>query len=361
MLVLIGTTAQGQTLQEGFQKTVDSVFAAHPEAIGFAVHVEAPDEKISWSYAVGLDGKYSSSLLRAEQPVLIASNTKPYVAATILRLIEQKKLKMNQPISGLLTESSKKELINAGYQLDRITLLHLLSHTSGIRDYVDEGYFTFITANKTHTWTRDEQIVRAASLGNPLAKAGESFHYADVNYVLLTEIIEKTTKQPFYKAMRSLLRLKKQHLNDTWFIRLEETPKKALPMAHQYWSRFSWDIDSLNPSWDLYGGGGIASNVEEMALFFQYLFNGKIVKNSDVLALMTQDVPPEGDVNYCLGIRKISLGGIEEYNHGGGLGTDVVYVPSLNASIAIVAIDASQRPVAVELSKELVRLLNWHQ
>ncbi|WP_370898499.1 hypothetical protein [Chryseobacterium gossypii] len=38
------------------------------------------------------------------------------------------------------------------------------------------------------------------------------------------------------------------------------------------------------------------------------------------------------------------------YNHGGGLGTDVIYLPGLNASISIAAVDADKRPVAVEIS-----------
>lgn len=120
---------------------------------------------------------------------------------------------------------------------------------------MSEAYFQFITDHKTYQWTRDEQIARAASLGKPLAKPGELFRYADINYILLTEIIENTTHQPFYAAMRSLLQFKKQHLKSSWFINLEKTPKGTLPMTHQHWDSFSWEIDSLNPSWDLYGGG----------------------------------------------------------------------------------------------------------
>lgn len=349
---------QAQSIQEKLKRAVDSVFAMNTDAIGFTVHVEAPDQRVSWSYAVGKDGKSSLQPLNASQPVLIASNTKPYVAASILRLEENKKLNIKDPIANYLGEYSRSELRKAGYRLDSITIKQLLSHTSGIRDYVDEGYFQFISENKQHQWTRDEQISRAASLGNPLAKPGEAFHYADVNYVLLTEIIENSTHRPFYKSMGKLLGFNKLDLESTWFVQLEKKPKKAGEMVHQHWSRFSWQIDSLNPSWDLYGGGGMASTTKEMAMFFQQLFNGKIIRDSAVLALMSEDVPPDLEVNYCLGIRKIKAYGFVEYNHGGGLGTDVVYIPELNASIAIGSVEASKRPVAVDLSKELVRILS---
>lgn len=97
--------------------------------------------------------------------------------------------------------------------------------------------------------------------------------------------------------------------------------------------------------------------MKEMAVFFRNLFNGKIIKDAKVLALMNQNVPPNQEINYCLGIRKIKAFDLLEYNHGGGLGTDVVYIPELNASIAISALEADKHPVAVEISKGLVRLL----
>jgi D-alanyl-D-alanine carboxypeptidase len=62
---------------------------------------------------------------------------------------------------------------------------------------------------------------------------------------------------------------------------------------------------------------------------------------------MYADVLPNLEINYCLGIRKIKIGGIIGYNHGGGLGTDVTYFPGLNATIAIASVDADKRDKAL--------------
>src|SRR6516164_6772128 len=183
---------------QSFQSTVDSIFHKHPEMIGVSVHVESPDKHISWSYAAGYEGKFTGKKLDAGQPVLIASTTKTYIAATIMRLVELGELDINHPIKNLLTDKSQNELTNAGYHLDSITVKMLLSHTSGIRDYVDDNYFEFIGKNKQHQWTRDEQIARAAGLGPPLGPPGSQFKYADINFVLLSEIIEHFTKEKFY-------------------------------------------------------------------------------------------------------------------------------------------------------------------
>ncbi|PJJ62797.1 serine hydrolase domain-containing protein [Chryseobacterium geocarposphaerae] len=360
-LIILATShsySYAQDIQQKIKNIVDSTYAADPKAVGFALYVEAPDQYLSFNYAVGYSDREKKQKLTADQPILIASTTKPYVAASILRLVEKGRLDINQPLKKYLTPKSDKVLSAAGYNTNNITLKHLLSHTSGIRDYVDEGYFKFIGEHPQHAWTRDEQIARAAGLGKPLSNPGEGFHYADINFVLLTEVIESVTHQPYYKTMRKLLGYKKRGLKVTRFAKFENVSQNTAPQAHQYWDQFGWDTCNLDPSWDLYGGGGIVTNVKEMAVFFQKLFSGRIIKNRNVLAQMTTDVPPNLEINYCLGIRKIKYAGLLGYNHGGGLGTDAVYIPQLNASIAVVALEAGHRPVAVEISKKIAGLLN---
>ena len=63
--------------------------------------------------------------MNVRQPVLIASTTKTFMAATILRLAENGKLNINQNIKDLIAETSKMQLTKAGYNLDSITIRHL--------------------------------------------------------------------------------------------------------------------------------------------------------------------------------------------------------------------------------------------
>lgn len=357
LLFSINSGLFAQTYTEKFTHIVDSVYSQHPEMLGVLVYIQSPDKNIQWGYTKGFDGKNSSKNLELSQPMLIASTTKTYMAATVLKLVEKQKLTIDEPIKNLISESSRVQLTQAGYNLDSINVRHLLSHTSGIRDYVDDAYFEFVGKNKQHQWTRKEQIERAAKLGAPLDKPGNIFKYADVNYVLLSEVIEHFTNKPFYTSVRELMEFKKNRLNSTWFIQLEKEPKKHSAMVNQHVSRFSWNIKDLNPSWDLYGGGGIASNVEDMAHFYQSLFNYKIIKDKKVLQLMFTDVPPDLEINYCLGIRKIKVKNFSGYNHGGGLGTDVTYLPELNTSIAIAAVEADKRNIALQIRDLLIAQL----
>ncbi|MGN6602370.1 MAG: serine hydrolase domain-containing protein [Ginsengibacter sp.] len=357
-LLLFVPGVRAQNTEALIRHYVDSAYIANPASTGFLVDVELPAKGISWSYAVGYSNRQTKQKLLTSDPVLLSSNTKPYVAATILKLVAQGKLRLGEPVKKLLKPSSAKALAGAGYQPDSITVKNLLSHTSGIRDYVDDDYFKFIGTHKKFEWTRDAQIERAAKEGPPLTNPGDTFRYADVNYLLLTEIIGRVTRKPFYQSMRSILGYRQHHLDHTWFVQMEHKPANTPPLAHQYWDEFGWDTHDLNPSWDLYGGGGMAATIKDMAMYFQDLFNGKIIKDPQVLKAMTRDVPPNLQINYCLGIRKIEVAGDTCYNHGGGLGTDVVYVPALNATVAVAAVEAKHRETALKIREEIVRLLN---
>lgn len=100
----------------------------------------------------------------------------------------------------MLYKKTERLLKKSGYDVNKITVKNLLSHTSGITDYVDDAYFKFVDKNPNHKWTRDEQIKRAMKIASPV-EPRKTFSYGDINYLLLTEIIERKTGKPFYTAI----------------------------------------------------------------------------------------------------------------------------------------------------------------
>nr|WP_288810300.1 serine hydrolase domain-containing protein [uncultured Sphingobacterium sp.] len=339
-----------------FKNTVDSIYDKNKNAIGVIVHVEAPKHHISWSYAKGFADTETNKPLDYQQPVLIASNTKPYVAAAILRLVEKRKITIDQPIKKLLTDKTRRLFERNGYDLNAITVKHLLSHTSGIQDYVDETYFEFVNLHPIYKWKKEEQIKRSIEIGTPKI-VGQEFSYGDINYLLLTEIIEQKTHQPFYTAIRDLLKYQELNLTKTWFIDLEKYPSNTMALAHQYAGKYKWDSYDINPSWDLYGGGGIAATAKECALFFQYLFEGKIIQNKQLLETMHTYVLPSDQSKYCLGLYHFDMG-FNAYYHGGWWGTDVIYSPESNATITVFTLQKDfQHIINPFIGKEFQKLL----
>lgn len=347
--------AGAQPADTYFKQTVDSFYAANPKAVGIIVDIEAPGRHLSWKYATGYSNAKTKQKLSPNRPVLIASNTKTYVAAAIMLLVEKKKIKLDEPIAKLIKPATASLMENAGYHLQDITIKQLLSHTSGITDYANEAYFDTVDKHKRHKWTRDEQIQLAVHTGGPYAAPGDSFRYADMNYLLLTEVLERQTKLPYYIAIRSMLNYAGNGIRETWFANLEPAPKHTMPLAHQYWEKLHWDSYDLDPSWDLYGGGGIIATTQDMALFYKQLFGGHIITDTAVLNAMHQDVPSKSKVNYCLGIRKLSFNGHIAYYHGGFWGTDVIYFPDLNTTIAITILERAQRDISADIAKKIIK------
>jgi len=350
----------GTTYNADFQSVINTIYANNPTASGIMVHIEAPDESLSWSGAVGYSDKKNQKKINPNQPALIGSNTKMYVSVAILRLIEDGKLGLYAPIENLLSARTKLILQDNHYDLKAIKIVHLLSHTGGIQDYVNDDYMRQVTKAPEHRWTRNEQIALAMKMGDPLNKPGKGFSYADVNYLLLTEIIEQKTGQPFYTSIRKLLNYRKHRLKNTWFYSLEPQPKNSLPLVHQYAGELGWDSYAVNPSFDLYGGGGIAATTKDLARFCQLLFEKKIIKDPETLNLIYTDlgVTQSKHGKYLLGLTESEINGYKTYGHGGFWGTGVQYFPELNTSISVFVLNRDQRRLRKVILEELVKKIS---
>ncbi len=114
----------------------------------------------------------------------IASNSKSFVAAAILKLQEQGKLSVNDPITRFFKDVPSEK--------QQITIHQLLTHTSGLRHrYAADG----ITERE-----KAVQSILAAPLG---WKAGEGYHYSNDGYNLLAAIVEIASKRSFEDYMRA--------------------------------------------------------------------------------------------------------------------------------------------------------------
>ncbi len=340
-----------------YQEIIDSIYVANPESIGIMVHIESPKKGISWSGSSGYSDFKNKTVLSPDQPALIASSIKTYIAATILRLQEQGKLSIEDDIHKYLTKKTYDLFESDGYDFDQIQIKHLLSHTSGIEDYGNEDYLNWVDKNQQHRWTRNEQLELAVKVGKPLGKPQDLFSYADANYLLCTEIIEQVTGKPFYESIRELLRYNELGLHSTWFPTLEEKPKQTKELVHQYWGEKNWDSYHHDISWDLYGGGGIATTTKELAQFSYNLFDEKIIENPGILKLLSTEIKTKDgkDNKYGLGLSLGQVNEFKSYGHGGFWGTVVLYFPDLDTSISVFVLDRDKRRLRKNILEALVK------
>ncbi|WP_084426826.1 serine hydrolase domain-containing protein [Aequorivita capsosiphonis] len=291
-----------------------------------------------------------------DQPALIVSSKKTYISATILRLQEQNKLSIEEAIKNHLTDRTIQLFESDGYDLDLIKIKHLLSHTSGIEGYADDVYLNWVDKNQKHRWTRDEQLELTIKDGNPLGKPDDTFNYTDANYLLCTEIIENVTKKPFYESMKALLKYDQFHFSNTWFPTLEPKNKETKSLVHQYWGEKNWDSYNHDISWDLYGGGGIATTTKELAQFSYNLFNDNIIKDKNTLNQIFKTIETKDgkDNKYGLGLSIGNVEGYKSYGHGGFWGTVVLYFPEMDTSIAVFILERDERILRKNVLEALV-------
>lgn len=329
-LVVISPAATAEEpLATRLQDVLDGFHAANPIAPGIVVFVESPSRKLNWTAAVGKADHESDESLAANHTFRIASNTKTYVAAAVLRLAETGRLSLDDPLGQHLPPEQYELLATDGYDLDAMTIRQVLSHTSGLFEHpADPRYEEAILDNPHHRWTPIEQITLCVEWGDPVGAPGEKFSYSDTGYIILGGIIEKFTGQNLGVAVRNLLDFEEHDLGSTYWEILEEKPADGAPRAHQYYGdrdTFDWD-----PSLDLYGGGGLVCDVRDLALFTRLLLQGRVLEKESSLTTMIGGGTPD----YRLGLICENLGDHLGWGHTGFWNTFAYYVPSLDVTVS---------------------------
>jgi D-alanyl-D-alanine carboxypeptidase len=332
LIGLIGTAAvfaADSDLGTDLQAILERFLAENPIAPGVCAHVECPPLHLSWSAAAGSAARDAAEPLTPVHTFRIASNTKTYVAAAMLRLVEVGRLDLDDPLAIHLPADQQALLESDGYDLNAMTISQVLSHTSGLCEHSgDDRYAEAILADPQHPWTREEQIRLCVEWCDPVGEPGERFSYSDTGYIILGGIIEEMTGENLGVAVRNLLDYEKLGLDVTWWEYLEGRPRPAGPRAHQYYG--DRDTADWHASFDLYGGGGIVTDAPEMARFMRQLLQGRVLHHESTLATMTgAGTPP-----YRLGLMCVELAHHLAWGHQGFWNTFAFHVPSLDLTVA---------------------------
>jgi D-alanyl-D-alanine carboxypeptidase len=310
---------------------VEADLAANPTVPGEAVAVRAPGLDVV--VAAGSADVARGTPLRADTPFRIASVTKTFVAAAVLRLVEKHRIRLRDPIARHLSAESVAVLRADGYRPRHITVRQLLLHTAGLFDYAtSDAYDELNTTDPQRVWTRPEQLRFATEHGDPIGAPGERFHYSDTGYVLLGEILERVTGTPLPTAVRELVGFRRLGLDHTYWESLEPPVPADGERAHQYYDSF--DNIVLDASSDLYGGGGLVSTVSDLTRFFRALFHGKVFHDRATLRTMTRISGPGRGAGAAMGIFRVDLAGERCYEHPGYWGTEAIHCPRLDLTIA---------------------------
>lgn len=295
------------------QKLARAATASDPSAL-FLLQAEAPLLGLHLATRAGDIGHGP-----LEATMRIASVTKSFVAAAVLRLVEQQHVALDDPLPLLLRPDTLALLRTGGYRVDAITLRMLLAHTSGIADFATPAVFEReVLTQPRRRWTRAEQLRIAVEQGCPLAPPGAAYAYADSNYSLLGEALEVITGESMARAVRSLGGIAQLGLRHTWFESLEAAPADAPARLAQHYAHYL--VADFDASTDLYGGGGLVSTLDDLARYIRALVRGELFTQRTTAALMQRASPQSeaaGGMPYGLGLELLSVDGVHCAGHTG--------------------------------------------
>ncbi|MCU0647065.1 MAG: beta-lactamase family protein [Gemmatimonadaceae bacterium] len=340
LLLQPASSARNDSIQFALQRLADSLVAARPRLPGIIIAVESKALGRTWTVAAGRSDTARNVPLHAEQPVRIASNTKTYVAAAVLRLIERGRLALGDPLSRHLPTSLDALLRRDGYATDSITIEQVLSHRAGFAEHPSvPSYVARLRTQPSYAWTREEQVQWLVDSLAPIGPPGAQFRYSDTGYVLLGAIVERYTGQPLGPAVRALVGFERLGLTHTWWETMERAPTGVAPRAHQYLGGF--DAYDINPAFDLYGGGGIVTTMSDLAHFLTALLDGRVLERRATLETMLAPRSTEMS-GYGLGIFGTTARGLRGRGHSGFWGTSAMVFPEAGVTIAVAMTEQSE-------------------
>lgn len=257
----------------------------------------------------------------------IASLAKQFTAAVILKLQEQGKLSVQDKLSKYYPSYPNG---------DKITIHHLLSHTSGVYNYTDNK--EFMTADQSKPVTLDYMIEQF--IDKPLAfEPGTKFSYSNSGYTLLGYIIEKVTHKSYQKVLENLilkpLKLRKSGYN---YGLLKDTNKSI--GYNQYGVGNYKPATYVHPS-ILYTTGALYSTANDLYRWHKALMGKFFLSSESLKALYTPVAGP-----YGYGWQVDSLFGKKRVSHSGnvaGFKSNINRIPEDDVCVIVLSNSSSSQ------------------
>jgi D-alanyl-D-alanine carboxypeptidase len=295
--------------------------------------------------ATGLSDVEAGVRMSPSSRMLAASIGKTFVSATALALSQEGRLDIDERISLWLGDEPWFARL-PNHEL--ITIRHLLTHSAGIPNHVDEPAFAAAFAEswaKPGTPVSHEMLIEFVLDRPALFAPGEGWSYSDTGYIVVGLVIEKVTGRSYYKEVNERF-LEPLDLSLT-----SPSDRHDLPgLAAGYMSaenkfglpskttvvdgRMAW-----NPAIE-WTGGGLVSNSLDIAKWAKALFEGRAMEGpylEDLLRAVpiSAEVP---DVSFGAGVGIHNTGPIGAwYSHGGwipGYSSSLRYYPEHRVAIA---------------------------
>jgi CubicO group peptidase (beta-lactamase class C family) len=324
ILLFAVTSSFGQDKQ--IEKKLDNLLTNQfkPTEPGCEVLVSMHGE-IIYKKAFGSADLQLNVPLKPDMVFNLASITKQFTAVAILQLAEQGKISLQDSLQNFIPDFPSK-----GFT---ITIENLLTHTSGIRDYMQINYPNLYMERWDFS---PKQLIDSFKNYSLEFEPGTKFSYSNSGYYLLGYIIEKVSGKRYQSYIQDNL-LNPLELTHTYFDsaniiipnRVNGYSKDGISFQNaEYWS----------PTIE-YATGGLISNVADLFKWHQGLYSYKILKKETLeKAFASYHLKDGKSAGYGYGWFLRISNSIKSIEHEGGMPgflTNEIYYPTEDVFIAI--------------------------
>lgn len=237
----------------------------------------------------------------------LASASKPFTAMSIALLAQQGKLSLDDDIRKYVPELPKYD--------ETITIRHLLHHTSGIREYQALIFFGGISPDNA---LNDKTILNMlARQKNISFKPGAKHQYSNSNYHLLGIIVGRVSGKSLRIFAEENIFKPLGMKNTRFFDNRNEVVKNR---ASGYMVGSDKKIRARASLFDLVGGGGVLTTIEDLYLWDQNFYEPKVGNKELIELLTTPGILNGGEkLDYAFGLWRNKYKGLSVIKHSGNM------------------------------------------
>jgi CubicO group peptidase (beta-lactamase class C family) len=327
---------------DSIDRLVDKTLAAKPvPALSVAVYM---GHMPIWSRAWGRADLENDVPATPRTMYRLASVSKPFTAATVLRLVENGRIELDAPVQRYVPKFPRKKA--------SITMRQLLCHQSGIRHYRGADF------NNTHHYTSVTEGLEIFARDELLFKPGAKTGYSSYGYNLAGAIVEAVTKRPFADVVRDLVLapagIETMRTDDVYAIIPHRARGYRLGPEGKVENCALADTSYKIPS------GGWVGTAEDAVRLARAVMRQRLFRNDATrdLMLTPQRLNNGQFTGYTLGWNVAEEHGIRIYQHSGGQqGTSTHLVFSMEKNIAVAVLMNLENAPARQLANGILAAL----
>ncbi len=265
----------------------------------------------------------------------IGSTSKQFTAACIVLLAERGRLSLDDNLRSFFPDFPE--------YAEKITIRHLLNHTSGIRDYLQ---LTYLKGFRDDDFYLDEDVMKWLTNQDDLNFApGDEFLYSNSGYWLLGQIVNKVSGKNMADYAREEIFMP-LGMVDTHFHNDHRQIVKN--RASGYAPKEKGDFEISMTTLDMIGDGGIFTTINDIKKWDDAFYASEVLSRSFWEEMTRQGVLNNGEViDYASGLDIGTYKGLKTIRHGGafvGFRAELLRFPEEHLSIAIFANRADANP-----------------